>query len=430
MKRRTQEHGRRQGPLTSEGVGVLRRVIEPMVAGMLNAKQTLTNWVHELGMAALEEVFAADAERLTGSKGKHRSDRTCHHWGSTRTAVSFGGRMVSVKRPRVRTTTNREVPLPVVVQLAATDPLHERVVQRLLLGVSTRGYEESLERAVAGVPGRGASKSAASRRFIVGTRRRLAGFLSRDLTEVRIVALMLDGLEVAGHAIVVALGVSPAGEKMPLGLWLGSTENATICTALVQDLLARGLRVEGRLLCIVDGGKGIRKALLDVFGDQALIQRCQLHKRRNIAGHLPKNRQRHVDAMMREAYRAENTDTARKQLRALLSWLERNGHDEAAASLREGMEETLTVLKLGLPPTLRRSLATTNGIENLMGSIRRVTRNVKRWRGPDMIRRWTGLGIVAAQERFHRIKGHRNLPVLVQALSDRIDAVDSGNVAA
>lgn len=430
MKSRAQNDGRRQGPLTSEGAGVLRRMIEPMVAGMLNAKQTLTSWVHELGLAALEEVFAADAERLVGPKGKHRGDRSCHHWGSTWTAVSFGGRMVSVRRPRVRTTTNREVPLPAVEQLAGTDPLHERVVQRLLLGVSTRGYQESLERPVAGVPCRGASKSAASRRLIAGTRQRLASFLSRDLKEVPIVAMMLDGLDVAGHAVVVALGISREGKKMPLGLWLGSTENATICTALVQDLLARGLRIEGRLLCIVDGGKGIRKALLDVFGDQVLIQRCQLHKRRNISGHLPKSRQRHVDATMREAYRAETADVARRQLRALLSWLERNGHDEAAGSLREGMEETLTVLKLGLPPTLRRSLATTNGIENLMGSIRRVTRNVKRWRGPDMVRRWTGLGIVAAQERFHRIKGYRDIPALAQALANDSTGIDNTNAAA
>ena len=430
MKSRTQKPVRRQGPLTGEGISVLRRMIEPMVAGMLSARQTLTGWVHDLGLAALEEVFAADAERLAGPKGKHREDRDCHHWGSTRTPLSFCGRRVSVSRPRVRTTTNRELPLPTVEHLAGADPLSERVVERLLLGVSTRGYEASLERPVAAMPSRGASKSAASRRFIAGTRKRLAAFLARDLKEVPIVAMMLDGLDVAGHAVVVALGISPEGRKVPLGLWLGSTENATICTALVQDLLARGLRIEGRLLCIVDGGKGIRKALLDVFGDQVLIQRCQLHKRRNIAGHLPKSRQRHVDATMREAYRAESADAARKHLRVLLSWLERNGHDEAAGSLREGMEETLTVLKLRLPPALRRSLATTNGIENLMGSIRRVTRNVKRWRGPDMVRRWTGLGIVAAQERFHRIKGYRDIPALAQALATGSLGVDNANAAA
>jgi len=303
-------------------------------------------------------------------------------------------------------------------------------VERLLLGVSTRGYEASLERPVPAVKSRGASKSAASRRFIAGTRGRLAAFLARALDEVAIVALMLDGLEVAGNTVVVALGISATGEKVPLGLWLGSTENATICTALVQDLLARGLRVEGRLLCIVDGGKGIRKALVDVFGDRAVIQRCQLHKRRNIAGHLPKNRQRHVDKTLREAYGSDSADTARKRLRVLISWLERNGHEEAAGSLREGIEETLTVLKLNLPPTLRRSLATTNAIENLMGSIRIVTRNVKRWRGPEMVRRWTALGVTKAEQRFRRIKGHRDLPVLVQALQLESTLIDNHDVAA
>jgi len=430
MKRKTQKQVRRQGPVTGEGMDILRRMIEPMVAGMLNAKQTLTSWVHEVGLAAIEEVFSDDAERLAGPKGKHQTERTSHHWGSAPTPISFGGRMISVVRPRVRTKTNREVLLPSVEHFADSDPLRERVVQRLLLGVSTRGYEASLERPVASVPSRGASKSAASRRFIAGTRQRLTAFLARDLNDVTIVAMMLDGLEVAGHAVVVALGISPEGEKVPLGLWLGSTENATICTALVQDLLARGLRVEERLLCIVDGGKGIRKALVDVFGDRVLIQRCQLHKRRNIAGHMPKSRQRYVEATMREAYRAETADAARKKLRVLLSWLERNGHDEAAGSLREGMEETLTVLKLKLPPSLRRSLATTNAIENLMGSIRRVTRNVKRWRGPDMVRRWTALGVTAAQSRFHRIKGHRALPVLVQSLTNGIETIDNYNVAA
>jgi transposase-like protein len=320
--------------------------------------------------------------------------------------------------------------LPTVEQFQSADPLSERVVERLLLGVSTRGYEASLERPVPAVRSQGASKSAASRRFIAGTRERLAAFLTRALDEVAIAALMLDGLEVAGQTVVVALGISATGEKVPLGLWLGSTENATVCTALVQDLLARGLRVEGRLLCVVDGGKGIRKALVDVFGDRALIQRCQVHKRRNIAGHLPKSRQRHVDKTLREAYGSDSADTARKRLRVLISWLERNGHDEAAGSLREGMEETLTVLKLDLTPVLRRSLATTNAIENLMGSIRTVTRNIKRWRGAEMVRRWTALGVTRAEQRFRRIKGHRDLHLLVQALKLETPAIDNHHVAA
>ena len=193
---------------------------------------------------------------------------------------------------------------------------------------------------------------------------------------------MLDGLEVAGQTVVVTLGITIDGTKVPLGIWLGSTENSRVCTAMLQDLLERGLRVDESIPCVVDGGKGIRKALVDVLGDLAVIQRCQIHKLRNLRSYLPKSRHAYVLQTMKEAYKCKSADKARKRLQALVSWLERNGYDEAAGSLREGMEETLTVVKLALPALLRQSLATTNAIENLNGTIRRVSRNVKRWKSP------------------------------------------------
>ena len=189
-----------------------------------------------------------------------------------------------------------------------------------------------------------------------------------------------------------------------------------VCTELLQDLLARGLTVDGRVLCVIDGGKGLRKALSDVLGDAAVIQRCQLHKGRNLAALVPKARQAYVRAALRRAYLAASATEARRQVTALATWLERNGHADAAASVREGMEETLTVLKLGLPPRLRRFFATTNCIENLIGTLRHVTRNIKRWRDGDMRRRWIGLGLLRAAERFRRIKHHGELGVLVTAL--------------
>jgi transposase-like protein len=228
--------------------------------------------------------------------------------------------------------------------------------------------------------------------------------------------MMVDGIGVGDHTIVVALGVTPDGTKIPLGLWQGSTENSTICTELLQDLTSRGLKVDESLLCVIDGGKGIRKALRDVFGDLAVIQRCQIHKRRNVRDHLPKNRQASVDRQLRDAYASATVALARKRLRQLLSWLERNGEDGAAGSMREGMEETLTVLKLGLPPVLRSFFATTNAIENLMGVVRKTTRNVKRWRSPKMAKRWVAVAISHARSAFRRIKGHKNLPVLVANL--------------
>jgi transposase-like protein len=289
-------------------------------------------------------------------------------------------------------------------------------VNQLLLGVSTRGFEASLEPRPSGVVARGSSKSSASRSFVAKTRQRLAASLERRLDELDLIALLIDGIEVARQTVVVALGITSDGTKVPLGLVQGSTENAALCTSLLQGFLSRGLRVEDKLLCIIDGGKGIRKALDDVFGDRAVIQRCQVHKLRNLREHLPEERHGYVLSTMRDAYRAASADTARKKLRGLVSWLESNGHEDASASLREGLEETLTIVKLELPTTLRRSLATTNSIENLVGSIRRVSRNVKRWRGTDMIRRWVSVGLFQAAKRFRRIKGYREMPKLVAAL--------------
>ena len=247
-------------------------------------------------------------------------------------------------------------------------------------------------------------------------------YFSRRLEDVSPLVLMLDGIEVGQQTVVVALGISEDGTKQPLGLWQGSTENAAICTSLLQDLISRGLKLDGKVLCVIDGGKGIRKAIADVLGDLAVVQRCQIHKRRNLKDHLPKTARVYVDRTLREAYGSTSVDTARKRLRALLSWLESNGHEDAAGSLREGMEETLTVLKLNLSPSLRRSMATTNAIENTMGTIRRVSRNVKRWKGGGMVRRWVAIGLVTAQKRFRRVKGHRELPALVAALRSNAPA--------
>jgi transposase-like protein len=388
----------------------------PLVSGIAATKQGLLEWVHDFGLKALDELMRDDAARIVGEKGKHRLDRTHHYWGRTKSELTFGGRRISVEKPRVRSKDGREAALPALEEFRDRDPLSERVMNQLLLGVSTRGYDASLEPRPSGVKARGSSKSSASRSIVAKTRQRLSASLERRLDDLDLIGLLIDGIEVAGQTVVVALGITSDGTKVPLGLAQGSTENAALCTSLLQGFLSRGLRVEDRILCIIDGGKGLRKALDDVFGDRAVIQRCQVHKLRNLREHLAEERHGYVLATMRDAYGAATADTARKKLRALVSWLETNGHEDAAASLREGLEETLTVVKLELPLTLRRSLATTNSIENLVSSIRRVTRNVKRWRGGDMIRRWAGLGLFNAAKRFRRIKGYREMPKLVTAL--------------
>jgi putative transposase len=422
MIKRTEREQRTQEEKKGPGVE-LGDLVGPMLTGMATTRHDLLAWVHAHGLAALDELFGAEAVALAGPKGRHQPQRTHHHWGTAATELTFGGRRVQVRRPRVRQTIGGEATLPSVAAFRDRDPLTARMMQQLLAGVSTRHYEGSLEARPSGRPTRGSSKSAVSRTVVRRTRQRLQEYLARRLDGLEMVALFMDGVVVAQQTVIVVLGITRDGGKVPLGLRLGSTENAVVCTELLQDLLARGLPLDGRVLWVIDGGKGLRKALGDVFGDAAVIQRCQLHKARNLDAHLPQARQAYVRTSLRRAYRAPSTAAARRQLTALATWLERNGHADAAASMREGLEETLTVLKLGLPPTLRRFFATTNCIENLIGTVRHVTRNIKRWRDGDMRRRWIGLGLLRAAERFRRIKRHGELDGLVTAL-------DAANLAA
>jgi hypothetical protein len=398
-----------------------RQVLLPMVAGIVTTKKALHEWVADMGMAALVGVMEADAERVVGCrKGGHQDGRRLGHWGYTNTPFPYDGRQVVLPRPRVRTADKKqEVTLPSVRQFQSLDPMSARVVDQILLGVSTRGYETSLGPGPEGLRTKGAKKSRVSEVFVEETRRRMKDRLAEKLDELDLVAMLLDGVHVAQHAIVVGLGVTRDGRKHILGLRQGSTENATLCADLLQDFVGRGLKnIEG-LLYVLDGGKGLRTAIRNVAGDSAVVQRCQQHKRRNVVGHLPQARQMTVDRMLVDAYNSESLKTARKRLGQIVSWLDRNGEEDAAASLREGMEETLTVWKLDLPEPLRRFFATTNAIENVLGVVRRVSRNVKHWRHGAMAKRWTGIGLVAAEKRFKRIKGHRHMPALVEALSRR-----------
>jgi putative transposase len=414
MTKRTEKTGGTQGANTE--ATALGRLLAPLVDGMTTTRRQLLAWVQSAGLVALEAVFREEAAALAGPKGRHDPTRTHHHWGATPRQLTFGGRQLSLPCPRVRSRAGKEAALPSVRAFRATDPLTTRVMDQLLLGVSTRGYAASLEAAPAGTRSRATSKSAVSRRLVTATRTQLTAELGHRLDELDLVALFLDGVHIAGQTLIVALGVAADGSKTPLGIRLGSTENAAISTELLQDLVTRGLRLDGRLLCVIDGGKGVRRALEDVLGTGAVIQRCQLHKQRNLLALVPHRRQPFVRAALRRAYRAASAAVARRQLQTLTSWLESNGHPDAAASLREGLEQTLTVLKLDLPPALRRFFATTNCIENLIATLRHVARNVKRWRAGDMIHRWAGLGLLRAAARFRRIKHHRDLPQLVRAL--------------
>jgi putative transposase len=241
--------------------------------------------------------------------------------------------------------------------------------------------------------------------------------------------MFIDGIEIAKYAVVIALGVAKDGTKVPLGVWCGSTENHVVATALLQSPIERGLRTDTPLLFVIDGGKGIRKALNGVFGNRAVVQRCQAHKTRNVIDHLPDERRSYVRRPMREAYKSKSAKTAKALLGQLAAWLEANGEDSAAASLREGLDETLTVLRLGLPKTLCRTFSTTNAIENMNGTLRRVLRNVKRWRGEGMIKRWVALGVAEAERGFRRVKGHGQMNLLLAALRPKTGLVEERKAA-
>jgi transposase-like protein len=396
----------------------MQQLMLPLLLAMDATKKGLLAFVQQMGMAVLSELLAVEAATIAGPKGKHARERTHHHWGTTRTPLCFGGRNVSIERPRVRGRGRgkKEVELPTIEALREGDPLSARVMEQILVGVSTRGYERSLEPVDPELDGRGASKSNASRALVDATKVRLAEFVSRSLDDVDLVAMFIDGIEFAGRTMIIALGVTIDGTKVPLGLWGGSTENAPVATALLQSLVERGLRVDHSMLFVIDGGKGLRKAVRDVFGDRAIVQRCQVHKMRNVREHLPEARRLYVARQMRDAYNSSTVGTAKKKLMQLASWLESNGEASAAMSLREGLDETLTVLRFNLPKSLARTFSTTNAIENMNGSIRRVTRNVKRWRDEKMVQRWVALAVAEAQRGFRRVKGHADLPALIAAL--------------
>jgi transposase-like protein len=257
MTKRTAEAQRTQA---ENGLGsVVAHLVEPMLAGMTTTRQHLLAWVHAHGLAALDELFREEAVALAGPKGRHQLQRTHHHWGTAATELTFGGRRVQVRRPRVRQTIGGETTLPSVAAFRDRDPLTARMMQQLLAGVSTRHYEGSLEARPSGRPSRGSSKSAVSRAVVRRTRLRLQEHLARRLDGLEVMALFMDGVVVAQQTVIVVLGITRDGSKVPLGLRLGSTENAVVCTELLQDLLARGLTLDERVLWVIDGGKGCAK---------------------------------------------------------------------------------------------------------------------------------------------------------------------------
>jgi transposase-like protein len=379
------------------------------------------------GLQVMQSLMEADVAAACGTRGKHNPDRIAVRHGREAGSVTLGGRRVPVDRPRVRAADGSgEVPVPAYELFSSTELLGKMAMERMLGGLSTRRYGVGLEPVGERTEdaSKAKSRSAVSRKFVAMTEHALVDLLAKDLSGLDLVAVMIDGVHFADHLCVVALGIDIDGTKHPLALVEGSTENTTLVRSLLVGLRERGLDVTKPILAVLDGGKALTAAVKEVF-DHPVVARCQLHKLRSVRDHLPQKLRPGVERRIRDAYHAESALAAEAQLEALARELDKT-HPGAAGSVREGMAETLTVLRLGVPPTLARTLRSTNAVESMIGICRDHSRNVKRWRDGQMALRWCAAGIVQASKQFRRVNGHLHLPTLRAALERHVGAETVG----
>lgn len=381
---------------------------------LVQARTALREIVVGAGFQVLNAMLEEDRERLCGPRYQQAVERHAYRHGAEEAPVVLGGRKVRVKKLRVRSKDGREIALPTWQDVTREDPLEERAVEQMLLGVSTRKYARSLEPLPPGTESVAVSRSSVSRRFVARTTAQVEEFLSRPL-DVDLPVVMIDGTGLGDHVLVTALGIDSDGRKHVLGVVEGSTESHGVCQALLRDLIERGLLAERARLFVIDGGKGLRKAIRETFAQWALIQRCQIHKLRNVVDHLPGSKRAVIGAALRKAWSADSAAQGRQQLEAIATRLELH-HPGAASAVREGLDETLTLLALGTKGALHRTLCSTNPIENLQGGLKRVAKRVKRWRGGAMALRWAATALMEAEKRFRRIRGHRELAALNASL--------------
>jgi transposase-like protein len=413
-----QKNGRCAGPDRLLGeIDVPEQVIVSMAEIAESAREGLLALAVGTGMQVMAAMFGEDAERLCGPDGKHNADREGYRHGTGSGSVTLGGRRVPVTRPRVRAADGSgELHLPSYDLFSSTEILSRMALEKMLAGLSSRRYGHGLEPAGRAVEAAAAatSKSAVSRRFVAATETALGQLMTRRLEGLDLVAFMADGVHFGEHTCVVALGIDIDGVKHPLAIEEGSTENATLVTELITGLRERGLDVTRPILAVLDGAKALSRAVKDVF-DRPLIQRCQQHKIKNVRDKLPERLRTVAERRMRQAYHGGSAVQAEGLLTELARELDKT-HPGAAASLREGMAETLTIVRLGVPPTLARTLRSTNPIESMIEICREHSKNVKRWRDGTMALRWCAAGMLEADHQFRRVNGRLHLPKLRAAL--------------
>ena len=384
------------------------------------------------GLAALGERLAldwvrtemeSDADELCGApKGRHCKQRKAWRHGYEEGSVAYEGRRLVLLRPRVRSLDGQRELIPRAYEEAQDESLlSERMMREVMAGVALRRYESTVPSEPEGTPPPGSvSRSTVSRRCKEQMRALLQQQCERRLDGERYLALFTDGIDLGGHRIIVSLGVTEAGDKQVLGLWAGDTESEVVCRAALEDLVQRGLDASGGLLAVLDGGKGLHAAARAVWGERVLIQRCTVHKLRNIKEHLPAERAARVAARVQRAWGQADPKRAERLLERVAEDLEREGYGEAAGSVREGLEETLTCMRLGLPPELRRVLETTNAIESSFSRNEDVTHRVKRWRDGDQALRWLATSLALAEQSFGSLPGAEHLPTLRAGLQRHV----------
>ncbi len=386
------------------------------------------------GLMVIGQIMTEEMTAKVGPRGRHDPHRVATRNGTAPGSVALGGRTVPVDRPRATLTGGGEVQLDSYALFSSADLLTQLAVERMLAGVATRRHGDVAEPIGAELDAvaRGASRSAISRRFKAATTRALDELLARDLAELDVAALMIDGIIFAEVCCVVALVITTDGTKVPVGLWDGDTENGTVVTDLLADLVARGLRYDQGLLVVMDGAKALATGVKKVFGRRALVQRCVLHKRRNLESYLPDELAGPTDRKLAAAFNDADPARGKRVAEGIARQLEAK-YPSAAASLREGLDDMFTVRRLGVSDRLARSLSCTNSIESMISIVRSTTARVKRWKDTKMVRRWAGAGMLEAERSFRRIKGCNDMPVLVAAVRAEVArrvAADAGEPVA
>jgi transposase-like protein len=384
----------------------------PMAEMMGWLRKGVGELIRQAGLQLMDLLMQEEVRELAGERSERQTERTANRWGSERGYCVVMGQKVPIQRPRVRTTDDKEVRLGSYEMFHRGEPLTETVWEKLMLGLSTRNYGQAIRQFTEAY---GLEKSAVSEHFIEASRAKLKKMMERRLDKTRLCALLIDATPFQGQQMVAALGIDEYGRKMILGIRQGATENATVVGELLGDLVDRGLDFNEPRLYILDGGKALTAAVKKHAGDSAAIQRCQVHKRRNVLDHLTDEQKPAVAKKLNAAYALEGYDAAKAALNTLHREL-MDLNPSAARSLGEGMDETLTIHRLHLPAQLRKTMASTNVIESAFSIVEKVCKNVKRWHGGDQRERWVGSGLLVAENQFRRITGYKLIPILMEEL--------------